>query len=470
MPSFATWIYIALVTQAWFVLQGVSWTSPRSALYTWAFCVPSSCSASDVESALNNALAPLNQPDRIEVMVNVGDADCHGETSAEITGVDIGMIILLAVTAVLLIGSTCYDIIVHWNKPETKKKSTRHEVLMSFSVRENCRKLFSTASGGDTMHCLNGLRFLSIFWIMLGHTFYMKSISPSVNQIAVKDYDQNVSMMLIMNGTLTTDTFFLLGGLLLCYTFMRYWEKNPSFNAISFYLQRYIRLTPPYAFVIFFYASLMYHLGSGPMWNQWVGVNRDYCLANWWTNLLYINNYVNVGEMCLNQTWYLAVDMQLFWVSPLILYPLARWPRFGKGLLATLTFVSVVIPFAITFAQNLTAAMLYTKDPIIVGVVYVQVYTRTYARAGPYLIGIALGYLLYKLKNKSIKIHAFDLLMKETNETKRKRENRKETGQRIKSRKGKREWRNKRWKKEAEKDRIGNRGSKKVAKKIVAVS
>jgi hypothetical protein len=36
--------------------------------------------------------------------------------------------------------------------------------------------------------------------------------------------------------------------------------------------------------------------------------------------------------------------------------------------------------------------------------VYLLVYTRTYARAGPYLIGIALGYLFHALKGKHIKI------------------------------------------------------------------
>jgi hypothetical protein len=61
-----------------------------------------------------------------------------------------------------------------------------------------------------------------------------------------------------------------------------------------------VRLTPPYAFLIFFYATMLSRLGSGPLWNQWVGRNRDYCVANWWTNLLYINNYINVQEMVIS--------------------------------------------------------------------------------------------------------------------------------------------------------------------------
>jgi hypothetical protein len=54
--------------------------------------------------------------------------------------------------------------------------------------------------------------------------------------------------------------------------------------------------------------------------------------------------------------------MQLFWLSPLLLYPLARWPRFGKWLLAFVIFLSIIIPLAITFAERLTAIMRYNKE------------------------------------------------------------------------------------------------------------
>jgi hypothetical protein len=64
----------------------------------------------------------------------------------------------------------------------------------------------------------------------------------------------------------------------------------------------------------------------------------------------------------LDQTWYLAVDMQLFWLSPVLLYPLAKYPLFGKGLLAFFIIMSPVIPFAITYVEGLTALMIYTKE------------------------------------------------------------------------------------------------------------
>lgn len=54
-------------------------------------------------------------------------------------------------------------------------------------------------------------------------------------------FHHSLSMMLIMNGTLTTDTFFLLSGVLLAYVFMREWHKKQSFNLANFYIHRYLR-------------------------------------------------------------------------------------------------------------------------------------------------------------------------------------------------------------------------------------
>lgn len=59
----------------------------------------------------------------------------------------------------------------------------------------------------------------------------------------------------------------------------------------------FVRLTPAYAMMIGFYATLFYKFGTGPHWDTWVGSNKNFCRENWWTNLLYVNNYVNVPNM-----------------------------------------------------------------------------------------------------------------------------------------------------------------------------
>jgi len=48
---------------------------------------------------------------------------------------------------------------------------------------------------------------------------------------------------------------------------------------------------------------------------------------------------------CMVQTWYVAVDAQLHFLSPLLLYPLQYWPRFGIGL----TFAALIAAFVTSF-------------------------------------------------------------------------------------------------------------------------
>ena len=58
------------------------------------------------------------------------------------------------------------------------------------------------------------------------------------------------------------------------------------------------RLLPLYAGIILISVGYSDYLGFGP-YNWWYipGVRDNPCIKNWWTNLLYINNFVNNKEM-----------------------------------------------------------------------------------------------------------------------------------------------------------------------------
>jgi peptidoglycan/LPS O-acetylase OafA/YrhL len=54
-------------------------------------------------------------------------------------------------------------------------------------------------------------------------------------------FDQNVGMMLIFNASLATDTFLLLSGSVLAYSFITLWDNQLFFNIATFYIHRYLR-------------------------------------------------------------------------------------------------------------------------------------------------------------------------------------------------------------------------------------
>lgn len=86
---------------------------------------------------------------------------------------------------------------------------------------------------------------------------------------------------------MVVDTFFLVSGLLVSYLLLRELDRNKGkFNVGLFYLHRYLRLTPVYALLLGFVATLIVYVGTGPNWYT-VGLVSDGCRAVWWRNLLY---------------------------------------------------------------------------------------------------------------------------------------------------------------------------------------
>lgn len=57
------------------------------------------------------------------------------------------------------------------------------------------------------------------------------------------------------------------------------------------------RILPTYIAVILIFAFILPYMGDGPLWKMIVYPEAEFCRKNWWTNLLFINNYVNSNEM-----------------------------------------------------------------------------------------------------------------------------------------------------------------------------
>lgn len=49
--------------------------------------------------------------------------------------------------------------------------------------------------------------------------------------------------------------------------------------------------------VVFFFATLFYKTGSGPLWRIMIEPEVLDCQKNWWVSILYLGNYVNVENM-----------------------------------------------------------------------------------------------------------------------------------------------------------------------------
>ena len=61
---------------------------------------------------------------------------------------------------------------------------------------------------------------------------------------------------------------------------------------------------------------------------------------------------------CLGHSWYLSVDMQLFILSPLIIFPLWKWGKHVLWLVAALILSSVIYVFVVFLVNEFTNKIL----------------------------------------------------------------------------------------------------------------
>ena len=170
------------------------------------------------------------------------------------------------------------------------------------------------------------------------------------------------SIEVILNGFSSVDTFFFMSGLLVAY--LTFFElENKRFNLGLFYAHRYVRLTIPLVLVIAWTAVIEPLLGSGFYWDTGItSTTARWCREGWWTNLLYINNfYAGTDGICLGQTWYLACDMQMFVVSPLVILPLFYWRKRHGGLIVWAVVMAglTALQIYLTVAHNLPPTHLW---------------------------------------------------------------------------------------------------------------
>ncbi|XP_060562019.1 O-acyltransferase like protein-like [Ruditapes philippinarum] len=273
------------------------------------------------------------------------------------------------------------------------------KLLLSFSVYTNAPKILNTSQPKGTLTCVNGIRFLSMTWVILGHTYGFGAQSIANSARYFPELLKRFTFQAVMNATVSVDTFFVLSGLLVSYLSLKELKKRGGalkFNWLLFYFHRYWRLTPPYMLLLMLYVPTFKYWSSGPVWPQ-QGIDVDECKDTWWTNLLYINNIYKSDRQCMGWSWYLANDMQFYVLSPLMLVPLFYSPVAGSIACLGFLLISFISAGVISSQNEFSSNIMFNKDTLA-GMD--KLYFKPWNRIGPYVIGFALGYILYRTECK----------------------------------------------------------------------
>jgi len=295
--------------------------------------------------------------------------------------------------------------------------------VAAYSFKRNAWSLLHQPQNGHHVGPLDGLRALAALWVVVMHTFQSIPYSLTLpNDEARERFDQmgaSFFMRGILNGEYGVDIFFILSGFLIMSILRRELavlvklhttkindganehllpasassaasgggakdsaaavstSGKPSISltrAIAgFFLRRYLRLMPVYSVTLVVGIVMEVLLNGGGQ-----------CNPNIWRNVLFIQNFFPSSEMCLIWTWTIAVEWQMYLVSPLIVWVVLRWPGRSRLFLSTLTFISLALYLGLKAYEA-------TGDPVYFGAVPVIFwpFTRMYAYFAGMLVSVA---------------------------------------------------------------------------------
>ncbi|XP_063906945.1 nose resistant to fluoxetine protein 6-like isoform X2 [Zophobas morio] len=395
-------------------------------------CLPASCSPSDVRVLLATERKSGSSLSVVGIRKVPGDYDVLQDPKFQIVGG-----VCLATAVLVLIASIVEHLTLKKNdktdaeiannnnnnnddekgaKKDTKKpqQSLLLRLLLSFSAITNGEKIFNVESVSEgSIQCIHGLRFFSIAWIIMVHT-YLEVFSIGENKNMRIVTERTFLYQTISNATFSVDTFFFISGLLVTITYFRSSAKKTpkdettcqavKSNVGQFFvlvIYRFFRLTPAYLFVLGVNEVILRFLHSYSVFTPAI-IDHITCSSFWWRNALYINNFYPQTEFCMLWSWYIANDTQFYLIASILLLIAVRGNKhlkFAAVALGVFMVASWVLTFIIAMKYEYTIRV---EEPFAL---FDQLYDKPWMRIGPYFVGMIAGYFLFKV-NCQVKLAA----------------------------------------------------------------
>ncbi|XP_017850511.2 nose resistant to fluoxetine protein 6 [Drosophila busckii] len=360
-------------------------------------CVPSSCKATHMDQLLKQLLQQLLNETYTEQIIL--PSSCRVAEREPYDSLTIFTIVLLSVLGALVLLATLYDYLLQPAAAENNLPALVH----IWSMRGTSRRLFHISqctSNPNVIHCLNGMRCMSLIWVVFGHEYMVAVLLPNVNQITIANWMQSPFANFALHGPFSVDTFFFLSGLLVVMLGLRAMLKaKGKLNIPLMYLHRYLRLTPALGMAILVYWKILPLLLDGPLADDGFE-DHNHCKRTWFWTLLFMQNYATM-DICLAHSWYLGVDMQMYILSPLLLLALYKW---GKRAFYGATVVLLLLTTWLFAAMMVFKYSTFYKNFEVMEISQRRLYFNTHFHCMPWIIGALFGYVLHVNRGKTFKL------------------------------------------------------------------
>lgn len=374
-------------------------------------CIPSSCSASDLQKSLQNELDKVFLPEQFRAVVNVNPLLCTVSedmypynTAYYVTNIIFGVIFLICGVAT----AHHYVALSRQQKKNQGEKEVPKSCFYIFSFIHS-GKILLNYNKENEFNLLNGLKAILMLPILLGHRFMYLVGNPIINPKFIEHIYLHGRDIYLTSMNLT-DPFFFITGFLIYTTLVPMFKKLKKesilIKLITPIIYRIIRILPAYCAMMAITAHIVPHLGDGPLWSYKTWDEAEICKNYWWTNMLFISNLIDSKYECLIVSWYISCDIQFCILGVIIVYIYTKNIKFGIGLIIAILGVSMSVPFIITILtkrEGIIKILLPFLENIRYSATFNESYRASYMRAFPFFTGIAIGVIIDKLKEKKVK-------------------------------------------------------------------
>lgn len=338
-------------------------------------CFISECTERDLQSIVDIFVGGV---------AKVTVKNCVTSREEPMSNTQVWIVAVLGVISAAIILSSAVDAFsTKW--PKERTDGSLFKYLTAFSAIENTKFLFKAnrnkCASTYNYRFIHGLRFLSIFWIALGHSYGTigDNMSRLVNAL---HYFEHWHTLIVTFGYQAVDTFFFLSGF---FIYFKLYKENGNrlFVGVMAIIRRFIRVTVP----TFFMIMCMYLLplvASGPNSKDYYSRFYKEIQDHWWDLLLLIRNWREDAFIAtLPHLWYLSSDFQLFLVSLIVIqtFKTKKW-------LVTSTFAVLSLLFCAIAAWQIYGTIM---TPFLVAVTpsfstFINTLNRYYSR--PFYHGV----------------------------------------------------------------------------------
>ncbi|KAL5241660.1 hypothetical protein ACI65C_009070 [Semiaphis heraclei] len=397
---------------AWKTVLG--WTDypdqVRRNVFNLGICIPDACSALDLQTSLQSEFDQAFPAEQFKTVVRVDPVMCRiredmypYDTPYYVTWWIFSMLVLICC------GATLHHFIkILYLKNTNESGEVSSSFLYEFSFIESIKTLLKFDKD-NKLNFFNTAKVMTMLPILFGHKFFILLSNPMSNPKFIENiYLDGPSILL--TGMNVVDPFFFISGFIVYSNISREFRKPKAesvWKTLSLpIIQQIIRMLPAYCAMMAITANIVPHLGDGPLWPHKSWEEAEICKNYWWTNLLFISNFVNIKYQCLHVGWYVSCFIQFFIIGVIVIYVYTKHPKYGIPLIGIIIGLSVGLPFTITLLTGREGMDKFLLSHILCLRNFLSLnesYRPSYMRATPFFGGLAMSCVVEKLIEKKMK-------------------------------------------------------------------